>query len=210
MATLLNRRRYMGDKVYNENSYIQDGLVFQLDGINKGAADGTWVDLKGGWVFSANNGAPQSVTNGFYFDGASSFSNPNVYPANTDYTIEVCCYGIPIGHAGTWAEGNWMLYQLGSSMFFLQRKPSVVVDKSIYNRINSFSYNTESAIVNKTALQFGGANFFSDPSITEIGHYRSGYYTGIWYAFRIYNRKLTAEEQQHNIKVDSQRFKFKL
>ena len=43
----LNRRRYMGgSKAYDENSYIQDGLVFQLDGINKGnSADlTTWVD----------------------------------------------------------------------------------------------------------------------------------------------------------------------
>ena len=47
------RRRYLmihqgGGQQYDADSYIQNGLVFQLDGIDKGSNTGYWTDRKGG------------------------------------------------------------------------------------------------------------------------------------------------------------------
>ena len=37
------------------DAYVQDGLVFQLDGIDKGNVEGAWVDRKAGRQFTLNN-----------------------------------------------------------------------------------------------------------------------------------------------------------
>lgn len=85
---MINRRRYMGGGgAPVPTDYIQDGLVFQLDGIDKGATDGTWVDLIGGNVFT-NNGAISFDTY-FYFSNKGHMNGTSMECSN-QYTVEAC------------------------------------------------------------------------------------------------------------------------
>ena len=38
--------------ILDADAYVQDGLVFQLDGIDKGNVEGAWVDRKAGKQFT--------------------------------------------------------------------------------------------------------------------------------------------------------------
>ena len=214
MATLLNRRRYMGGGAYpsyDENSYVQDGLIFQLDGIAKGnsADTSTWVDLKGGLVFT-QNGVVESLANGWKFDGTCYFTCSTLLSGNTDYTVEMCASKVITWHNGTWTPGHPYFYPLGSNnIYFLQHCAGIKFSNLSNILKNPFtaSFNLSNGYINKIASTgFSSENYFSDTNKLEIGYYRSIYSTGTMYAIRIYNRRLTAEEQLHNQDIDIERF----
>ena len=207
----LNRRRYMGgSKAYDENSYIQDGLVFQLDGINKGnSADlTTWVDLKGGRVFT-QEGVVESLADGWKFDGTCHFTCPTLLSGNNNYTVEVCSSKYIAWHNGTWNDGYPVWYWVGNNLLFIQR--TAPVNYSNINRIlnNPFtaSLNLDNCYFNKVLYTGrGSSNLSSDSNSFDIGFYRNAHSTGTMYAIRIYNRRLTSEEQLKNQDVDIARF----
>ena len=208
----LVRRRYMGgSKAYDENSYIQDGLIFQLDGIAKGnSADlTTWVDLKGGLVFEQANGTVQSTEKGWYFDGSCYFTCATLLGGNMNYTVEVCASNYICWHNGTWKDGHPLFYILGNNLFFLQRNVPLY-NSNISNLLKTFftcSLNLDRTYINKTLYTGrGSSNFFSDSSRFDIGTYRGAYDKGTFYALRIYSRRLTAEEQLTNQEADIKRF----
>lgn len=89
------------------SNYVQDGLVFHLDGINKGNVQGSWVDLIDGVDFP-NHGAT-SVEKGWHLDGTDDYlgyidaienaitqqyvaGSKDLAFNNRECTIEVCFY----------------------------------------------------------------------------------------------------------------------
>lgn len=208
----INRRRVMGNESGGSptwQSYVQDGLVFQLDGVEKGAIDGTWVDLIGGMVFTQADGTVTPVSNGWYFDGTCRMTNASIINYGENTTLEVCMSNFMLFHSGSWAKDNVYLYPLGKSIFFLQRESPVIVDNNstLLNSPFTASFNLDQCHINKVLYnQYGSVNFFSDSNNTDIGYYRNQYTTGTVYAIRIYNRRLTAQEQLANQDVDIKRF----
>lgn len=212
MGALLNRRRYMGGggASYDENSYTQDGLIFQLDGIAKGnsADTSTWVDLKGGLVFT-QEGVVESLANGWHFDGSCYFTCPTLLSGNVDYTVEMCASNIILWHNGTWTEGHPFFYPVADNVYFLQKCSGIKFSNLSNILRNPFtaSFNLSNGYINKIASTgFSGVNFFSDTQRIDIGYYRSSHSTGTIYAIRIYNRRLTSDEQLKNQDVDMARF----
>ena len=59
------------DEQEQQETYIQDGLVLHLDGINKGGVDNQWTDLINGVDFP--NHAATELENGWQFDGINSY-----------------------------------------------------------------------------------------------------------------------------------------
>lgn len=209
----VNRRRVMGGGVvphYDENSYVQDGLVFQLDGIAKGnsADTSTWVDLKGGLVFT-QNGVVTSTDNGWYFDGTSNLTCASVLSDNTDYTIETCASNYIVWHNGSHTSGNPYFYTLNRGLYFLQRNVPVTDNnmRTIMSSPFTTSLNLDTCYINKVLYTGRGmADYWSDPARFDIGLFKGNHSTGTIYAIRIYSRRLTSEEQLHNQDVDIARF----
>lgn len=211
---------YLGNGlVWNKsnNDYIQDGLVFQLDGINKGNDSTKWIDLIGGNYFTLND---HSILHDdcIEMDGAgyinSNFSHLGVLATNG--TIEVCFNNY---------KNNGVLFiqtkstELGlliwSSGFAY--KP-VGINKNEY-KINplgifSASMSESLAVVNGNIItNRANNNWNQNSSRSTIGGRNIGtayYYKGKIYAIRIYNRKLTEDEMRYNQKLDNKRFKLGL
>lgn len=209
---------------YDENSYIQDGLIFQLDGIAKGnsADTTTWVDLKGGMVLAQHpDGNPvQSLANGWYFDGSARFYNSTLTSYSQDLTVEACFQlasgsGDGIFHSSGGESGKPLIYKWSTYLIFLQR--GKYATGSLGNVIKngnpiSLSLNQDRCFGNSTSYALSsGTNFFTDKGLgTEVGTYNGKWMKGTVHAIRLYSRRLTEEEQRHNIMVDSKRFNFSL
>lgn len=82
----------------NSDSYIQDGLVFQLDGIDYGGTEGHWIERKNGYDFYEHAGTDLHTENDcMVFDGNSWFlCNDTIanYPDST-HSIEVVVLSLP-------------------------------------------------------------------------------------------------------------------
>lgn len=204
-------------------SYVQDGLVFQLDGINKGDSEDqtTWVDIKGNKVLTSVGTTPTLMSNCWNFNGDGYFEYNGLLSASEDITLEICSTIVGMGsiiHNGTWNNNNLFFYPLGDTVWFLQRNvgfnaASLVGNRSkYYNKDTTISLNLDRFIIGDTIItdKTSSTNFFSDPNKLQVGQYRGAYHSGKIYAIRVYNRKLTEEEQRYNIFVDSKRFDFSL
>lgn len=193
--------------------YVQDGLVFWLDGIDKGEGADTWVEKKNGYVFT-NHGAvfnPDHV----YLDGTAYLDNNTattalsgsgtievvyeqdgsfgtiIFPAYTGSSL--CGYSIESGRYILWATRTNRPRYLNSP-----QKASV-------------SISLARAMANGVSLTQNSQTYISQASgdIAYIGRRPSGkYFTGKLYCIRVYDRQLTEEEVLANYVVDCQRFKF--
>ena len=107
------------------DAYVQDGLVFQLDGIDKGNVEGAWVDRKAGRQFTLNNCIVNSDNIEFNGTDSEAIDNDN-YTLPTvpkDYTIEVVLYygggsGILTQNSTTTSYGNPMMVSLYSAAYY--------------------------------------------------------------------------------------------
>ena len=90
-ALLLQRRMMMSAKQGPE--YVQSGLVFWLDGLNKGSSDGSeWIDRIGGVVFENVGATP--IRNGYSFESGNELrTTTRVRYPSVSSTIEVCIKG---------------------------------------------------------------------------------------------------------------------
>lgn len=211
--TPILRRRMLMKYSY----YIQNGLVFWLDGINKGGHSGAWTDLVGGIVLT-NNGCV-FTTDGVIFDGASYLENDIDGPiglVSQGATIEVCFEPESGG-------GNYqciITQSTGDSVGFLSIGGSILVstgDGKIYRERlvpgnkYTISGNQSKMILNGiesvNPIESGGN---VNPSIKRIsvGCWNPGYYqlVGTLHSIRIYNRQLTEAEMLSNQRIDNERF----
>ena len=207
------RRRYMSSK---KEQYMQDGLIFWLDGIDKGAIDGTWVDLIGGKVFTSNSSTYiEAVSNGFHFLSESgstyvAMSNSTALVGNANWTMECACVADN-------AKGS-------ASMFTSSNRGYGMALNGTYKFANGTNAWTTSGIKNGPVVLALGENIGVENGIQLTTKYggigqmtTSGFrvgscqnknhnFYGVIHSIRIYNRVLTFDEIVHNQRIDNKRF----
>ena len=219
------RRRVMGGKaeVPEWKLYVQDGLVFQLDGTNKGATDGTWVDLVGGKVFTANNSTYiQSVEDGFLFSGEDAY-NASVFNAMTSsstlvgtrtYTMEAAC------SPTAWGSGRRALFiasnracglSLRGDFFWASGSNGRWTNSIREDQLQkvTMSFNQDIGLINGqqlTTITSGEQMSVSDAFQVGSCQNRGYNFAGTIHSIRIYSRSLSLAERLHNQQVDNERF----
>lgn len=209
-----NRRREMGKK--KEPNYVQDGLIFHLDGINIGNNEGYWTDLVGGRIFNIPSGVTHNG-DGFVFASGHGDMVADDY-VDWNYAtchLEVCVSGV------TKKGGTLLLYDdrknvglaLGNLDTYLVYGHTNQSDRNAFNFDNTPSTISVSIIgawqngevCTKPASYsywYGGGKGISLGSSGTGGRI----YTGTVYSVRVYNRHLTEAEVLANYNVDVNRF----
>ena len=206
----LNRRRVMGTQ---QDKYIEDGLIFWLDGINKGGDPTAWTDLVYGAKFPYNDTVVLNE------DNVDFSSNTRVLNANSGFpapytpvntcTIEVVC---------KYPYATGLIYYSPSSLAFgilggnriLPNVSQFTTREYIPDKIYTFScVGAAFAYQNGLILAKGAGDSWSGgTSYAQLGGRQntSTLYKGQLYCIRIYTRFLSEEEMQHNFEVDKKRF----
>ena len=194
------------------DAYVQDGLVFQLDGIDKGNVEGAWVDRKAGKQFTLNNCIVNS--DNIQFNGTDSKA---VYNQLLDFgkttTVEVVftrekVFGTIIS-SGTKVE--LMALQLNSGYKYRYFSGNQVTGMVFPDTttIHTLSIPTSGRpILDQIAQPKTSKDFYSE-SDTDTNTYVGGgpsYSKGKIYSIRIYNRNLTQAEMLKNQMIDIERF----
>lgn len=215
------------------DAYVQDGLVFQLDGIDKGNVEGAWVDRKAGRQFTLNNCIVNSDNIEFNGNDSSAVDNDNytlpTVPEN--YTIEVVLYYgggtiLSQNKNSSSGYGSPMMVALYSTAYYLTigRKLYAVeaLPEKKYMCLQALAKgqnNTIQVNCNGDVLASRKGNdsiikndFFAygRPSIGCVwtsSSDRAGQLLGKVYSIRLYNRLLTEEERYNNMVVDYMRFR---
>lgn len=215
------------------DAYVQDGLVFQLDGIDKGNVEGAWVDRKAGRQFTLNNCIVNSDNIQFNGTDSEAIDNDNytlpTVPEN--YTIEVVLYYgggtiLSQNKNSSSSYGSPMMVALYSTAYYftigrnlyavealpekkymclqaLAKGQNHTIQVNCNGDVLAKRYGTDSIIDN---------NFFADgrPSVgcvwTDYTE-KAGHLLGKVYSIRLYNRLLTEEERYNNMVVDYMRFR---
>lgn len=197
-----------GGKTPIECPYITDGLGFWLDGINKGATDGTWVDLIGGIDFTNTDAV--SNDDHFYFNGSTAVmlnTTQNLRALGDTFTVEACFYA---------EKGGAIMYS-GSS-------PMLKLDQGLYkqhglkyslgsylNAYSTLSLTDGLGIRNGVALSGSGSDYWLNQYFSIGSGYLSNntlrhQFGGKLFSVRVYSRILTQSEMLFNQSVDNTRF----
>ena len=215
------------------DAYVQDGLVFQLDGIDKGNVEGAWVDRKAGRQFTLNNCIVNS--DNIEFNGTDSeaidndhYTLPTV-PEN--YTIEVVLYygggsGILSQNSTTTSYGSPMMvslystayhFTIGRNLYAVEALPEnkyMCLQALAKGKTDSIQVNCNGDVLasRKGTDSIIKNDFFAygRPSIGCVwtsSSDRAGQLLGKVYSIRLYNRLLTEEERYNNMVVDYMRFR---
>ena len=191
-------------------AYITDGLVFHLDGIDKGATAGSWTDLINGVVLAGTNVI--STQYGWSFDGSAYFSGDHTLTGTSDYTLEICfkptvtdSYCILAINGNT--KDNIIFYKSSNTITFLQRENTYTMSLSA-NSNYSVSLNLDQGMLNGAKVTKNqSTDYWYNSSTFYVGRRSNGqYFTGNIYSIRLYNRRLTEAEQLNNFNVDNARF----
>lgn len=190
-------------------TYVQDGLVLLLDGIDKGPDNSAWVDRINGHSFT-NYGAVFNSEH-VYLDGSSYLQNSSFDGISASVgTIEVVCEFenftstsvLFMGKSGCLSFGVYQqryIWAAGSSFATYSGGSATA---------GSTSISAAKALRNGAALTASSGDNWSGPnSYNWVGRRNSGsYFQGKIYCIRIYNRQLTQEEIMANLSVDNERF----
>lgn len=203
---------YEGDnKEYTIDDYVKDGLIFQLDGIEKGETAGSWTELVSGNVL-APDGNPIATDKGWTFDGNSRFHRTRWLQTDANCTLEV-------SGVFTSGYGVFMLYNTASGQIILYNNRFLcrvaTTSENLYTDTPfSASFNMDRCIKNSSVTSAVSTTIYnSGYAETSVGKYTGSANSGLVgtiYAIRVYSRKLTLDEQKNNIKVDSKRFGFNI
>ena len=204
-----------GPDISSHFGYVTNGLVFMLDGIDKGNDNSAWTDLINGVKFQYNEHSTVN-TNNIETDGVGYiYTNSTIPYLYNISTIEVCFYssnsnGIVFFQSsasgiGYIHGGAGISFAMGSAQNnqFNLTKPSG-------NSIVSITY--DNIVINGQAISANKAtNTWDAGSSTSIGakdNSGTPQYAraGKIFSIRIYNRKLTTDEMIHNQQIDNQRF----
>ena len=213
---LLQRRR---DMMKKSMGYITNGLVLQLDGIDKGTSDTTkWVDLIGGIEFTEVNGVSMHNGNHLTFFGATYGEQRLVgdkvvdFPAST-HTVEAVMIRRISGWQGIFGSGSngkVMLYQRTGSNLAMAGTQIGATKSLPLNIPNIVSLTPARYMYNGEVFEYPSSGSltrdYTYPTIGSLNTFQSYGFFGDLFAIRIYNRHLTTEEMLHNQKVDNERF----
>ena len=216
------------------DAYVQRGLVFQLDGIDKGNVEGAWVDRKAGRQFTLNNCIVNS--NNIEFNGTDSYAvdnNNSTLPRLPEtYTIEVVLYynkgSILAQNKPSYSameQGQPIMVPVSSTInyFTIGRNIQAVeaLPKNKYMCLQARVKSSSTVEVNCNGNVLAGRDG-TDSSIDQNFHAsgkstvgcfwadystRKDYLLGKVYSIRLYNRVLTEEELYNNMVVDYMRFR---
>lgn len=206
---------YLGNGLVWENKYqyIQNGLIFQLDGINKGPNEGAWTDLVGGIVFT-NHGAT-ALDNCWQFNySQKDYMTSNVIlPTTSNCTVEVAYYSTRhstfIIISGDRYNSHLAVYLVSASeILFMQNQKKATVTNTL-SKNHVFSFNNTNKLFDLHSVGTSTATYYNNTAATYIGRRNWGggnYFNGKIYAIRVYDRQLTEDEMLHNLQVDNIRF----
>lgn len=213
------------------DAYIQDGLVFQLDGIDKGNVEGAWVDRKAGRQFTLNNCIVNSDNIEFNGTDSEAIDNDN-YTLPTvpeKYTIEVVLYYgggsiLTQSKSSSSSYGSPMMVALSSTINYLTIGRNLYAVEALpKNKYICLQAQSRGSTLNTVQVNYNGnvlasrqstiaQNLYNNgrPSVgcvwTSVSD-KAGHLLGKVYSIRLYNRLLTEEELYNNMVVDYMRFK---
>lgn len=203
--------------------YITDGLIFWLDGIERGGVTGQWKDLIGGKIFTLV-GCTES-TDGVTFAGTTSSYGVCTGAISSNWQTET----IEIATSPTQRSNACLLSPSGANspvgIGYINNSGlsecSINLDGTRYARFsgiaspgwNRFGGNKDRAIINgSTVLGRGSDDSWgkNQSNNTYLGvRYTTSFsrpYSGKIHSVRIYDRLLSADEIKANQAVDAQRF----
>lgn len=216
------------------DAYIQDGLVFQLDGIDKGNVEGAWVDRKAGRQFTLNNCIVNSDNIEFNGTDSEAIDNDN-YTLPTvpeKYTIEVVLYYgggsiLTQQQSSSFSYGSPMMAALSSTINYLTIGRNLhAVEALPKNKYMCLQAQARDSALDIAQVNYNGNVLASrqgtDSTISQVFYNygrpsvgcfwtsvsnKAGHLLGKVYSIRLYNRVLTEEELYNNMVVDYMRFK---
>lgn len=201
------------------HEYIADGLVFELDGINKGATDGTWVDLIGGRVYSVTSGTPVSLSDCWRFSAGGTWfqclNNSIETSLLSKCTLEVCCNSVktmPKLCFGSGSAAGNMALTIDSAgyNYVMCNNPKQSCNGAWSTTTKgTFQCNRDRILIN--GILKNNTNLSPSFDGSYIGAHRidTGGLLDI-YCVRIYNRQLEEWELEHNREADNIRFELGL
>lgn len=223
MDLLMRRREMMLASASSpiECPYITDGLIFWLDGIEKGNDQSVWTDLIGGKQFALTNAVFKTNSVAFTANGAYGVCNgPLSVDANTE-TIEIACGTFNLGtacilHQPKIDNKAGACFIVGSdrknSSYAMDGVTRARWNLSSATGIKRISMNSSYAVNNGATISKGsndywGANNTGKTYLANNASLGKQYKAsdGI-YCIRIYNRILSVAEMQANQAVDASRF----
>lgn len=201
---MIERRRVMGN---NDGGYVKDGLIFWLDGINKGNDDTAWTDLVGGIKFPYNNNVIIN-NNNIRFVGKILYSDiPRMFPWVFS-TIEVVCDFINTGVVFMpCAADNICFGFYRNTIVHRSRERSPIYPT--YTNDKYFSISSIRGYINGIEIisQSSDSWNFNNNTRLQLGGRDTGtLYYGSVYSIRIYNKLLTQDEILYNYNIDKERF----
>lgn len=212
MYGLLVRRQGMM-AVEPPPDYIQDGLVFHLDGAD--ATTSTWIDKIGGIEFTMHN-VTLDGKGGVVFNGSAYGNYPDTldFPSST-HTIEVVLnktetFGLQVAFMINVSDK--VAFGFGSNGKFIVTKSG---DSNPRKTLNTGSGLATYSVINGNAYkncalmsQRSVDTWFLRTGGTFVGSRSAdnAFFKGTIYQIRIYNRALTQQEIINNQTIDMQRY----
>ncbi len=194
--------------------YITDGLIFHLDGIDKGGTANAWTDLVSGMVLT---GTATFSDNGVTFDGVNVLHSDTELPQDSAeplFTVEICCSDVStkgiVFASRTHIPVTAVCVNLSTGQFFnanaVNSIPSAVIPQTFTCSVNATSRLLNGMLV----TGYGNMNAWSNGG-TNVGgrkwpNSNTNGIIGTVHSIRVYNRRLTEEEMLHNQVIDMKRF----
>ena len=216
---LIRRRTSSGGSGKTINDYVQNGIVFWLDGIENtrnghNASSTTWQDLTSTHRDMTYNSAAEIGSKYCILGDKSAITKLSA--TTTSYTIEVVSdypSSTAVQMIMPW-KGNaygTVYYEGGKIMFRSASSSTSITGIVMEQGINTYAARGNSNFrVNGRAATTGTLKRSASTAADWMGYYSSSYpfpcSTKI-YAIRIYNRTLTDDELMENYLVDVDRFK---
>ena len=192
------------------DAYVQDGLVFQLDGIDKGNVEGAWVDRKAGRQFTLNNCIVNS--DNIEFNGTDSKAVYNqLLDFGTTTTVEVVftrekVFGTIIS-SGNKIELMALQETTGYKYRYFSGNQVTGIPFPDPTTIHTLSIPTSGRpVLDQIAQAKTFKDFYSESGTTTYVGGGPSYSKGKIYSIRIYNRNLTQAEMLKNQMIDIERF----
>lgn len=213
-----------GGSYYGPNDYIQNGLVFQLDGFN--IDNSAWVDRIGGITFPLtsnsvkHNGYLQFMSAGSGLSSTTTYQDV-VWPMESN-TVEIVISDYQTGNSfifglpSTALDRTQAIGMYNDGLFLGKFFSGASVN---YPGLSSVPQSLHLISAREDKVMIDGGSMLNTVSMFD-NWYNSGYtrfwiggreasspgFVGKIHAIRVYNRKLSEVEMRYNQTVDSIRF----
>ena len=217
---MMRRRLLLSDNPYTADGYIKRGLIFFLDGLNKGNDNTKWIDKIGGREFTLIN----CIINNDSVDFSSSQARGE-YHGNIGTSWDIDTIEISLDNMNSQAcilsqdrsdNNSYLNFMIGAGTNGAYRcdgnaQPRALIDRqTLTNTKMSYSLNSEFIIQNGFQKSFGNNDSWGSnlTGTTYLGCRQNLSYSfkGKLYAVRIYNRHLSISEMIHNQTIDNTRY----